>query len=49
VNRKYIGEAVALLGIAYSIMRWVARTSAELDAPPPPPIEPPPDKDPPLR
>ena len=29
---KYIGEAVALLGIAYTIVRWLARNAPESDA-----------------
>jgi hypothetical protein len=33
VNFKYIGEAVALLGIAYSIMRWIGRNVADADVP----------------
>ena len=32
MNFKYIGEAVALLGIAWSIMRWIARNAPESDA-----------------
>ena len=32
MNFKYIGEAIALLGIAWSIMRWVARNVSESDA-----------------
>ena len=32
MNFKYIGEAVALLGIAWSIMRWVARNLSASDA-----------------
>ena len=34
MNLKYIGEAVALLGIAYSIIRWIARNVDESDARP---------------
>lgn len=32
MNFKYIGEAVALLGIAYSIVRWLARNVGDADA-----------------
>ena len=35
MNLKYLGEAVALLGIAYTIMRWVVRNVADADARPP--------------
>ena len=31
MNLKYIGEAVALLGIAYSIVRWLRRNAPEAD------------------
>lgn len=31
MNFKYIGEAVVLIGIAYSIFRWIARNAAESD------------------
>jgi hypothetical protein len=34
MNLKYIGEAVALIGIAWAIMRWVVRTAADVGAPP---------------
>ena len=34
MNFKYIGEAVALVGIAWAIMRWVVRNAAEADAGP---------------
>lgn len=39
MNYKYLGEAIALLGIAYSIFRWVARNAAESDRPGPGRIE----------
>ena len=29
---KYLGEAIALLGIAYSIIRWIGRNVSEADA-----------------
>jgi hypothetical protein len=32
VTFKYIGEAVVLVGIAYSIVRWIARNANESDA-----------------
>ena len=31
MNLKYIGEALALLGIAYSIVRWLRRNAPEAD------------------
>ena len=31
MNYKYLGEAIALLGIAYSIMRWIGRNASEAD------------------
>ena len=34
MSYKYLGEAVALLGIAYSLFRWVARNVEESDARP---------------
>ncbi len=34
MNYKYLGEAVALLGIAYSIVRWLARNAPDADARP---------------
>jgi hypothetical protein len=34
MNLKYAGEAIALLGIAYSIMRWIGRNVSETDARP---------------
>jgi hypothetical protein len=36
MNYKYLGEAVALLGIAYSIVRWLARNAPDADARPRP-------------
>ena len=32
MNFKYIGEAIALLGIAWSIMRWIGRNVSASDA-----------------
>jgi hypothetical protein len=31
MSYKYLGEAIALLGIAYSIMRWIGRNAREAD------------------
>jgi len=39
VNYKYLGEAIALLGIAYSVFRWVIRNAPESDRPGPGRIE----------
>jgi len=39
VNYKYLGEAVALLGIAYSLFRWIIRNAPESDRPGPGRIE----------
>ena len=39
MNYKYLGEAVALLGIAYSLFRWIIRNAPESDRPGPGRIE----------
>ena len=31
MNYKYLGEAIALLGIAYSVVRWIIRNAPEAD------------------
>ena len=33
MNYKYLGEAIALLGIAYSVFRWVIRNAPDADRP----------------
>ena len=35
MNYKYLGEAIALLGIAYSLFRWIVRNAPESDRPGP--------------
>ena len=39
MNYKYLGEAVVLLGIAYSVIKWIARNAPDADRRPRGPVK----------